>query len=144
FVAVLLGPQWLPVAPIVSIIAVAGIFRSLAQVTYWIYLARGLVKEQLRLYAVTQAVIVVSICAGIPWGVIGIAIGCVFGYAVFWAAGLWHVARVTPIATVTLVRRSCLILSVIALPVGLLAAGISSVVADYWAALVISVFVTIV
>lgn len=128
FIELLLGAQWLPMATILSILATAGIFRSLAQVTYWIYLARGLVKEQVQLYAFTQGIIVIFIVAGIPWGAVGIATGCAVGYLAFWLAGLWHVSRVSPVNTGPLLRRSVLVIFSIGLPIAAGSRAISNAV----------------
>ena len=45
--AIFLGQQWLSVEPILRLLAVAGMFQTLAYVGYWIYLSHGLTRELL-------------------------------------------------------------------------------------------------
>ncbi|KAA9132926.1 lipopolysaccharide biosynthesis protein [Microbacterium caowuchunii] len=153
FVTILLGERWAPVAPILSILAIAGIFRSLAQVTYWIYLAKGLVGPQLKLYAVTQALIIIGILMGLPWGPLGVACGATAGYLLFWLAGMWHVSRVARVRTLPLFRRCLMVLGLLAFPVLALSyatnwldlndwgqMGVSAAAAASWCALVVTAF----
>jgi O-antigen/teichoic acid export membrane protein len=127
-----LGPQWSNVAGIFVILAVGGAFRSMAQVTYWTYLAKGLVGPQLQLYAATQSIIIVFILAGLPWGVYGVASGGSLGYLVFWLAGLWHIHRVADVDAVPLFRRSVMVIIGLAIPAGVIARLATSLVDSTW------------
>ena len=140
FVATLLGAQWSAVGPILLILAVGGIFRSMAQVSYWVYLARGLVGPQLKLYTFTQGIIITLIVVGIPWGAVGIAVGATTGYIIFWLAGLWHIPRVSDVETKSLFRRSILVMVTLAAPIGLLSKLAAEVPVDDWVRLLVALF----
>ena len=91
--AVLLGPQWLSAAPILRLLAIAGIFQTLAFVGYWVYLARGLTRTLLH-YSIASAVIrVTCILIGSQWGVLGVAIGYAVAPALSWPLSLWWLSR---------------------------------------------------
>ena len=76
----LFGQQWAAVAPIFAILAIGGIFRSIQQIAYWTYLAKGKTAAQLRMIAVTRPIMIVIIVAGVPWGSVGVAIGHCVSY----------------------------------------------------------------
>jgi PST family polysaccharide transporter len=92
-VAVLFGPRWDEVAPIFAILAIGGIFRSVQQIAYWIYLSRGLTGVQLKMVAWTRPIMIGIILAGLPWGPVGVAVGHTVAYFLFWVVSLWHVGR---------------------------------------------------
>lgn len=94
-VIAVLGDQWAAAGPILSILAVSGIFRSLVQVAYWVYMAQGLATAQLRFYLVAQPMLVGIIACGVPFGPFGVAVAVSVGYALFWIASLAWVRRVT-------------------------------------------------
>jgi PST family polysaccharide transporter len=92
-VAVLFGPKWDEVAPIFAILAIGGVFRSVQQIAYWIYLSRGLTGVQLKMVAWTRPIMIGIILAGLPWGPVGVAVGHSVAYFLFWVVSLWHVGR---------------------------------------------------
>jgi polysaccharide transporter, PST family len=94
-VSVLFGPRWSPVAPIFAVLAIGGIFRAVAQIAYWIFLARGRTGAQLRQDLVLRPFIVLAILAGLPWGPLGVAVGHSAAFFIYWLATLWYVGRVT-------------------------------------------------
>lgn len=98
-VQVLFGRRWLEVAPIFAALALGGVFRSLSQVAYWIYLSKGVPGAQLRLSLVTGPLIVLVMLAGLPWGALGVAVGHSVAHALYWLVSLVHVGRVTGVDT---------------------------------------------
>jgi len=92
-VLLLLGPQWQASAMLLSILAISGVFRSLVQVAYWVYVSRGLAAVQFRFYLVAQPILVCIILAGVPFGAVGVATAVAIGYALFWVASLAWVKR---------------------------------------------------
>ena len=90
---VLLGPQWLNAAPVLRLLAVAGVFQTLAFVGYWVYLARGLTTTLLH-YSIASAVIRVScVLVGSLGGIVGVALGYAIAPAVSWPLSLWWLSR---------------------------------------------------
>lgn len=96
--SVLLGSQWLDAAPILRLLAIAGIFQTLAFVGYWVYLARGLTRDLLH-YSILSAVIrIVILLIGSQWGVIGVAVGYAVAPAISWPISLWWLSRRSGVA----------------------------------------------
>lgn len=92
-----LGPQWRPVVPVFVLLALAGIFQTLAFVGYWVYLSRGLTAELFR-YSLLQLVIkAVCIGVGSMWGIVGVAAGYAIAPALEWPLSLWWLSRLTVI-----------------------------------------------
>lgn len=93
--AILLGQQWSDVPPILRLLAVAGIFQTLAYVGYWVYLSRGLTGDLLRYTLVTSTIKVACILIGSNWGVIGVAAGYALAPALAWPISLVWLSRRT-------------------------------------------------
>lgn len=96
--AVLLGGQWLAVEPILRLLALAGVFQTLAYVGYWVYVARGLTRELLRYTVLTVSIKIACILVGSIWGVIGVAWGYAVAPVIAWPLSFWWLSRKSPIA----------------------------------------------
>ena len=94
-VAVLLGPQWAGVPPILRLLAAAGLLQTLAFVGYWVYLSQGLTRELMKFTLVTSAIKVACVVGGSAWGVVGVAWGYAVSHAVEWPISLWWLSRIT-------------------------------------------------
>lgn len=94
--AVFLGTgEWSGVAPILSLLAIAGVFQVLAFVGYWVYVTRGLTRNLVQ-YTVVSSVIRVSlILLGSQWGVLGVAAGYAIAPALTWPLSFWWLSRCT-------------------------------------------------
>jgi len=116
-VSVLLGPEWGDVAPLLSLLALAGALQTLGFVNYWVYLARGLTRPLLQ-YSLIQAGIKIScIAIGSHWGVVGVAAGYALGPALSWPLSFWWLSRVTELPTRALVGSAGRIVAVLAVVV---------------------------
>lgn len=124
-VLVLFGPDWAGVAPIFAVLAIGGVFRSIQQIAYWAYLAKGKTAAQLRMIAVTRPIMIAIIVAGVPWGPVGVAVGHSVGYFLFWLVSMWHVGRTTGIRSSALVRSALRPVLGVSLPAGLCAGAAS-------------------
>lgn len=122
-VDILFGPRWTAVAPIFAILALGGVFRAMDQLAYWIYLSRGHTGAQLRLFLITGPLMTVIILAGVPWGPVGVAVGCSVAYTMHWAMSLWYVGRVAKVDSGALFRTAARSVLLVSLPSGLLAFG---------------------
>ncbi len=89
----LLGERWEAAAPILRLLAVAGVFQTLAFVGYWVYLARGLTADLLRYSLVSAAIRVACILIGSQWGIVGVAAGYAIAPALAWPVSLWWLSR---------------------------------------------------
>ncbi|WP_028047332.1 lipopolysaccharide biosynthesis protein [Cellulomonas sp. URHE0023] len=94
-VAIMLGPQWQQVPPILRLLAIAGIFQTLAYVGYWVYLARGLTRELLQYTLMSAAIRIACVIGGSTWGVVGVAAGYALAPALAWPLSLWWLSRST-------------------------------------------------
>lgn len=75
FVAVLLGPTWAEMAPILKVLAWVGLLQSIGTTVGTIYLSRGRTDVALRVSLVCTPVIALGIAGGLPWGILGVAVG---------------------------------------------------------------------
>ena len=72
-VRVVLGPQWGPAAPLLAILAVAGLLQSCSAPTGQIYVPTGNTSLLFRWSLVTSGTTVLGFLAGVHWGTIGVA-----------------------------------------------------------------------
>ncbi|CAJ0557446.1 unnamed protein product, partial [Mesorhabditis spiculigera] len=105
-ITVAFGEQWPAVAPIFALLAIGGVFRSVAQICYWVYLSHGLTGAQLRLYLFLRPAVIVITLAGLPWGAVEVAAASSIGFLVDWLVTLWHVHRVAGVDSMMLLRNS--------------------------------------
>ncbi len=124
-VDLLFGPEWRAAAPLVAVLAIGGIFRSVAQVAYWAYLARGASGKLFRQRLLTGAITVALILAGVPWGAFGVAVACAVAALVSWLIAMIHVASAVHIDSRHLLGHATRIIICIALPSGVGAWGAS-------------------
>lgn len=117
-VLVLFGERWRGVIPILAVLAVGGVFRAIAAIPWWAYLARGKSGALFRQRLVTGTLSTVAILAGLPWGAVGVAAGVTVGALAAWLVGLWHVGRVTDLDTRPLRRHGLVVMLVVGLPCG--------------------------
>ena len=111
---VFLGDQWGSVTPLLRLLALAGIFDTLAFVGYWVYLSQGLTGQLVR-YAAFEAVVkLVCILVGSTWGVVGVAAGYALAPALTWPVSLWWLSRLTPIPVRELLGGALRVLAVAA------------------------------
>ncbi|NTW41848.1 MAG: lipopolysaccharide biosynthesis protein [Cellulomonadaceae bacterium] len=110
--SLLLGPQWVSVGPILRLLAIAGIFQTLAYVGYWVYLSRNLTSDLLRYTMVTATIKVACVVGGSHWGVIGVAAGYAIAPAIAWPLSLWWLSRRTHIPVRALTTGALRILAV--------------------------------
>ena len=120
-VLLLFGPAWTAVAPIFAILAVGGVFRSVAQIAYWIYLSSGETGAQLRLILWTRPIMIALILAGLPWGPLGVAVGHSVAYFLYWLVSLVAVGRATSVDSGSLLRNARRSILYVSAPCGLVA-----------------------
>jgi O-antigen/teichoic acid export membrane protein len=89
--------EWSGLAPILSLLAVSGLFQVLAFVGYWVYVTRGLTRNLVHYSLLSSAIKVVLIVFGSQWGVIGVAAGYALAPALVWPLSFWWLSRCTPL-----------------------------------------------
>lgn len=97
-VAVLLGPQWLPAADVVTVLALAAAMQQLAVTASWLFVSSGRAAA-LRNYTVISTVIkVAAVVVGVQFGTAGVAAGFTIAVAVSWPLAVYwssHAAGLT-------------------------------------------------
>lgn len=120
-VAVLLGPRWSGVTPILALLAVAAACQTLAYVGFWVYVSRGLAAQLFRYTLLTLVLQLVCIVAGSIWGVVGVAAGYATAAVLEWPLSLMWLSRLTPLPVRSLMAAAGRIL-LCAAPAGAVAA----------------------
>lgn len=75
FTAVVFGPQWGEMVPLLRILAIVGMVQSVTTLTVNLYLARNETGLRLRVILPIQALQVLGIVIGLNWGILGVSIG---------------------------------------------------------------------
>ncbi|MFT4009806.1 MAG: oligosaccharide flippase family protein, partial [Nocardioidaceae bacterium] len=118
-VLVLFGKAWSAVTPLFAILAVGGVFRAVAQIAYWAYLARGASGALFRQRLVTGPLTIGFILAGLPWGAAGVAWGASAAGLMAWLVAVIHVGRVTGFDSSPLIWNATRIVVSVGVPCGL-------------------------
>jgi PST family polysaccharide transporter len=92
-VEIVLGPRWLDLVPLVSMLAVAGAFQVLTAIPGWIFMSVGATRAQLGLALCTRPFVVVAVIVGSYWGLMGVAVGYAVATAALWPVSLWWAGR---------------------------------------------------
>lgn len=116
-IEIFLGEQWVQVAPVFALLAIAGTCQTLAFVGYWVYLSRGLGASLFRYTVLTFFIKLACILVGSTWGVTGVAAGYTLAAVVEWPLSLWWLSRITVIPVRDLLLGATRILSC-AIPAG--------------------------
>jgi PST family polysaccharide transporter len=74
FVVILLGQKWAPAGPLLSIFAVRGIAHSVERTLGWVHVAAGRSDRWMRWGVVSAVCQLVALAAGLPFGLIGVAV----------------------------------------------------------------------
>ncbi|MDM7830690.1 lipopolysaccharide biosynthesis protein [Cellulomonas edaphi] len=122
-VAIVLGPKWAEVPPVLRLLAVAGIFQTLAYVGYWVYLARGLTRQLLQYTLMSAAIRIVCVVGGSAWGIVGVAAGYALAPMLAWPLSLWWLNRSTTLHVASLYQGAARVLVAGAVAGGAAAAG---------------------
>jgi PST family polysaccharide transporter len=99
-----LGKQWEGAAPIFAVLAIGGLFAPISNSTGWLFTTQDRTGEMRNYGVLSSAAFAMSFIVGLRWGPLGvascyIAVGCIQGPLVWWAA-----TRKGPVSTQSLVR----------------------------------------
>ena len=75
FTAVVFGPQWGEMVPVLRILALVGMVQSVTTLIVNIYLSQNQTGLRLRVILPIQALQVLGIVLGLKWGILGVSIG---------------------------------------------------------------------
>lgn len=97
-VRIILGSQWNDTAKIFVFMGVAGLFQPLASTGGWLLVSQGRVRDMLRWSMINAPISILSILAGLPWGVVGVAASWSLGRILIANPLLfWFVGRSGPV-----------------------------------------------
>src|ERR1041385_2182802 len=97
-VLIILGPQWGESAKIFVFMGVAGLFQPVAATGGWLLVSQGRVRDMLRWALINAPISILSIVAGLPWGVVGVAASFSLGRILIANPLLfWFVGRTVPV-----------------------------------------------
>lgn len=102
-VMIVLGPDWLESAPILRILAVAGIFQTLTYPIDWAFMALGLTRVQLVQALISRPLLIISVIVGAHFTVEGVAWGYAVGAALGWPIALVALARTSSVRVIQLI-----------------------------------------
>ncbi len=95
-IVLVLGEQWRSAVPLFQVLTFGGIFQTASYATYWVFLAHGLMRQQLVYSVVGRVLLIGSIFIGSIWGVMGVTVGYTIGLALMWPLSVIWVARIAP------------------------------------------------
>lgn len=133
-ITLFLGANWAPAGPILSVLAIGSVFRSIQQVANWIFVVEDRAGSMLRLNLLGQPIIVALLLIGLIWGPIGVAAGGSLGWCIFWLTSLTWVGRTTGLVVRPLVLDAMRVIGFVGLPSGVAAFLVASFVplASVW------------
>jgi O-antigen/teichoic acid export membrane protein len=104
-VRIILGSQWSESASLVVFIGMAALFQPVMSTGGWLLVSQGRVRDMLRWSMINAPISILSILAGLPWGVPGVAVSWALG-RIFVANPLlfWFVGRKGPVRTIDFYR----------------------------------------
>jgi PST family polysaccharide transporter len=75
FVAVVFGAAWSEMAPVLKVFALVGMMQSVVTTVGTIYLSTGRTGLAFRVTLIGAPLLIGGMAAGLPWGILGVAIG---------------------------------------------------------------------
>ncbi|QOF06909.1 lipopolysaccharide biosynthesis protein [Xanthomonas campestris] len=94
-IVLVLGEQWREAVPLFQVLTLGGIFQTASYATYWVFLSKGLMREQLVYSLVGRILLIACIFVGSRWGAMGVAIGYSFGLLLIWPLSLVWIGKIT-------------------------------------------------
>lgn len=86
----LLGEQWMQVAPLLALLAIAASLQSLATVASWVYITKGLTGHLFTWSLISAAIKVACVVGGSLFGLVGVAAGYAAAPLIAWPLSfLW-------------------------------------------------------
>jgi O-antigen/teichoic acid export membrane protein len=104
-VRLILGSQWMGVSPIFAWLGLAGLFQPLASTAGWLLITQDRTRDMFRWGTIGCTIIMASICAGLPWGGLGVAVSySVCNVLIVQPFLLWFVCRTGPVRAADVTR----------------------------------------
>ena len=105
-ITVLMGEKWLEVAFLLQVFCVYAIIDTIGMSTAWIYKSIGRTDILFRWGIYSTIVIILSIIAGLNWGIKGVAVSYTCAFLVFlWIPGWYFAFRLINLKVGTMIRN---------------------------------------
>jgi PST family polysaccharide transporter len=97
-VRIVFGPQWSAAAPILTWLAITGVFQITLRTNGWLFVSQGRVREMFHLGVYTSTNTVAFFFAGLPWGPVGVAMAyAISGIVTRVPVVIWWAGRKGPV-----------------------------------------------
>ncbi|HWA85583.1 MAG TPA: oligosaccharide flippase family protein [Opitutus sp.] len=96
-VAIIYGPTWTPVVPLLRLLGLMGLFGPLLVSAGWVFTALGTVDRQLRWEVLNVVVLTAAFLVGAHWGVAGVAAAASLGHTALRVPALLYCFRGSPL-----------------------------------------------
>jgi O-antigen/teichoic acid export membrane protein len=97
-VRLILGSQWMGVSPLFAWLGLAGLVQPLSSTAGWLLITQARTRDMFWWGTVGCTIIMASICAGLPWGALGVAMSySLCNVLIVQPFLLWFVCRTGPI-----------------------------------------------
>jgi O-antigen/teichoic acid export membrane protein len=104
FVHTVLGEKWSAAVPVIQVLAWVGLMQSLQRLNSSILQARDRTGELLRYSIIVLVASLVAFVAGLPWGIVGVAVAYAIASTLFEPYYTWLTARALEVSLWTFVR----------------------------------------
>ncbi|HEX8707729.1 MAG TPA: lipopolysaccharide biosynthesis protein [Pyrinomonadaceae bacterium] len=118
-VQLVLGPKWMGVSPIFTLLGIAGLLQPVGNTVGWLFTTQGRTKRMFKVGNILGLIAIVSILAGLPWGAVGVAASyAIVDICIRTPFLFWFVGREGPVRTAdfyrTIAPSGCAALGVLA------------------------------
>lgn len=96
-ITLVLGSQWEASVPIFSILAFAALFQPVANACGWVFVSSGQTRRMLQWGIISSVCICLAFAAGIPWGIMGVAVSYAVSINVLRIFGFLYAFKHTPL-----------------------------------------------
>jgi O-antigen/teichoic acid export membrane protein len=104
-VALLLGPKWVGVGRIFSLLGISGLVQPVCNTTGWLFVSQDRSRHLFQWGMIGPTIIILSIVIGLPWGAFGVAASYSITFLVVVAPLLfWFVGRKGPVRAMDIYR----------------------------------------
>ncbi|MGE2836576.1 oligosaccharide flippase family protein [Mycobacterium sp. SMC-4] len=105
-VVLALGHEWALAGTILQFLAIGTGFRLMAMMEQWLFIGGQATRAGVIFSVWSQPLVIAVSLAGLPWGVVGVAVANAIAWALFWPLSTLAAARATGIDGATLLKKS--------------------------------------
>lgn len=94
-ISLILGNEWQPAAPVIAVLAITGARQTISAINAPVLLGLSASKLHLRFNLVSACVQILGVVVGLPWGILGVAVGYTVAGFLLMPLVLWLQAHLT-------------------------------------------------